>query len=229
MNRRKKTPPVPWSAIDTGRIAAPPAADAGHLHVSSEFGRQIAVDFETDTGFHQSGGRPSHLDSSCWAAWTVTPALQGAPPDKVQSNYFCQSIRTSYTEADLPPASLFRGTRALLPRGDFDSRSRVGAEIGHERIKLLRFVEPWPKRGIGLARRPTSPRETDFHAPGRVIVSALDVERKPGRASRAVRTSSAPRSRPHRERHAARPYSAATAAPRSSILRPRRLATPAPY
>jgi len=68
----------------------------------------------------------------------------------------------------------------------------VDVEVRNERIKLLRFVEPQPKRSIGLAWRPTSPRKADFHALGGVIVGALDIERKPPRASRARQDKARP-------------------------------------
>lgn len=51
----------------------------------------------------------------------------------------------------------------------------VDAEVGDERIKLLRFAAPEPSRTIGLAFRRTSPRKEDFVALGRLVVEALAV------------------------------------------------------
>ena len=38
----------------------------------------------------------------------------------------------------------------------------IDVEVRDERVKLLRFVEPQPRRNIGLAWRPTSPRKGPF-------------------------------------------------------------------
>jgi LysR family hydrogen peroxide-inducible transcriptional activator len=40
-------------------------------------------------------------------------------------------------------------------------------------VKLLRFVEPEPRRTIGLAWRRTSPRKEDFLALGQAIAKAM--------------------------------------------------------
>jgi hypothetical protein len=101
----------------------------------------------------------------------------------------------------------------------------LDVEVRNERIRLSRFVEPQPKSS--MAWPDGSPRRAR-RIFMRSAAGALDIERKLGRASRArqdtsrglVLTAGAP------DRG---PYSAATAAPRSSIFRPRRLATPAPY
>jgi LysR family hydrogen peroxide-inducible transcriptional activator len=53
----------------------------------------------------------------------------------------------------------------------------IDVEVRDERVKLLRFVEPQPKRSVGLAWRPTSPRKADFLALGSMVVEALKVER----------------------------------------------------
>jgi LysR family hydrogen peroxide-inducible transcriptional activator len=55
----------------------------------------------------------------------------------------------------------------LLPQVAIDVEAR------DERVKLLRFAPPTPKRTIGLAWRPTSPRKSDFDALGRIVVAAL--------------------------------------------------------
>lgn len=52
----------------------------------------------------------------------------------------------------------------------------VDVEVRNDRVKLLRFVEPQPKRTIGLAWRPTSPRKADFVALGRMVVDVLKVK-----------------------------------------------------
>jgi LysR family transcriptional regulator, hydrogen peroxide-inducible genes activator len=46
-------------------------------------------------------------------------------------------------------------------------------ETRDERVKLLRFAKPTPKRVIGLAWRPSSPRKADFMALGRTVIEAL--------------------------------------------------------
>ena len=49
----------------------------------------------------------------------------------------------------------------------------VDVEARDKRVKLLRFAHPTPKRTVGLAWRPSSPRKSDFVALGRVVVEAL--------------------------------------------------------
>jgi LysR family transcriptional regulator, hydrogen peroxide-inducible genes activator len=49
----------------------------------------------------------------------------------------------------------------------------IDLEVRDERVKLLRFAEPQPRRTVGLAWRPTSTRKADFAAIGRVIVETL--------------------------------------------------------
>jgi LysR family hydrogen peroxide-inducible transcriptional activator len=49
----------------------------------------------------------------------------------------------------------------------------VDVEARDERVKLLRFSTPTPKRTIGLAWRPTSPRKSDFLALAQIVVDAL--------------------------------------------------------
>ena len=39
--------------------------------------------------------------------------------------------------------------------------------------RILRFAKPTPKRVIGLAWRPSSPRKSDFMALGRTVIEAL--------------------------------------------------------
>ena len=55
----------------------------------------------------------------------------------------------------------------LLPQVALDVEAR------DERVKLLRFAPPTPKRVIGLAWRRSSPRKSDFLALGRIVVQAL--------------------------------------------------------
>lgn len=54
----------------------------------------------------------------------------------------------------------------------------AGVEVRDQRIKLLRFADPEPRRTIGLAWRRTSPRKTDFVALGRLVNETLGVGRK---------------------------------------------------
>jgi LysR family transcriptional regulator, hydrogen peroxide-inducible genes activator len=49
----------------------------------------------------------------------------------------------------------------------------VDVELRNKRVKLLRFVEPQPRRSIGLAWRPTSPRKADFLELGRILLDSL--------------------------------------------------------
>ena len=53
----------------------------------------------------------------------------------------------------------------------------VDVEVRDDRVKLLRFAEPQPRRSVGLAWRRTSPRKADFHALGRIVVEALHAPR----------------------------------------------------
>ena len=69
----------------------------------------------------------------------------------------------------------------LLPQVALDVEAR------DERVKLLRFAPPTPKRVIGLAWRRSSPRKSDFLALGRIVVQALGYT--PLGRSRLKRTS----------------------------------------
>jgi LysR family hydrogen peroxide-inducible transcriptional activator len=71
----------------------------------------------------------------------------------------------------------------------------IDAEVRDDRVKLLRFVEPQPKRGIGLAWRSTSPRKADFLALGEMVVEALKVQ--------GAKSASMTRKRDVEARHAA--------------------------
>ena len=63
----------------------------------------------------------------------------------------------------------------------------VDAEVRDERIKLLRFAEPQPRRTIGLAWRSTSVRKTDFAALGQVLLETLrPVKPRPAASLRAA-------------------------------------------
>ena len=53
----------------------------------------------------------------------------------------------------------------------------AAVEVRDDRVKLLRFADPEPRRTIGLAWRRTSPRQADFATLGKVITAAV------GRAS----------------------------------------------
>lgn len=63
----------------------------------------------------------------------------------------------------------------------------VEVEARDERVKLLRFSQPTPKRVIGLAWRRSSPRRSDFMALGRMVVQALGCD--PVQRNRLRRTS----------------------------------------
>jgi LysR family hydrogen peroxide-inducible transcriptional activator len=52
----------------------------------------------------------------------------------------------------------------------------VDIEVRDERVKLLRFVEPQPRRDVGLAWRPTSPRKADFLELGQILLKTLKCE-----------------------------------------------------
>jgi LysR family transcriptional regulator, hydrogen peroxide-inducible genes activator len=52
----------------------------------------------------------------------------------------------------------------------------IDVEVRDERVKLLRFVEPQPRRDIGLAWRPTSSRKADFLELGRILLKTLKFE-----------------------------------------------------
>jgi LysR family transcriptional regulator, hydrogen peroxide-inducible genes activator len=58
----------------------------------------------------------------------------------------------------------------------------VETEARDKRFKLLRFARPTPKRVIGLAWRPSSPRKSDFAALGRAVVQTLGVAKRTRRA-----------------------------------------------
>ena len=68
----------------------------------------------------------------------------------------------------------------------------IDAEARDRRVKLLRFAPPVPKRSIGLAWRPSSPRRSDFVALGRIMVDALATR---GAATLAPATAKAVRRR----------------------------------
>ncbi|MCA1299004.1 hydrogen peroxide-inducible genes activator [Stappia indica] len=48
-------------------------------------------------------------------------------------------------------------------------------EVRDDRVALLRFTEPQPRRSVGLAWRRSSPRKQDFLALGDCITTALDL------------------------------------------------------
>ena len=52
----------------------------------------------------------------------------------------------------------------------------VDVEVRDERVKLLRFIEPQPRRQIGLAWRSTSPRKADFLELGQILLTTLKCE-----------------------------------------------------
>jgi len=52
----------------------------------------------------------------------------------------------------------------------------IDVEVRDERVKLLRFVEPQPRRNIGLAWRPTSSRKADFLELGRILLDSIKCE-----------------------------------------------------
>jgi LysR family hydrogen peroxide-inducible transcriptional activator len=52
----------------------------------------------------------------------------------------------------------------------------IDVEVRDERVKLLRFMDPQPRRDIGLAWRSTSPRKADFLEFGRMVLTALKCE-----------------------------------------------------
>jgi LysR family hydrogen peroxide-inducible transcriptional activator len=54
----------------------------------------------------------------------------------------------------------------------------AGVEVRDDRIKLLRFADPEPRRTIGLAWRRTSPRKADFIALGSLVNETLGVRPK---------------------------------------------------
>jgi len=54
----------------------------------------------------------------------------------------------------------------------------IDVEVRDERIKLLRFVDPQPRRSVGLAWRRTSPRKADFVGLGSTVVEALKIEKR---------------------------------------------------
>lgn len=53
----------------------------------------------------------------------------------------------------------------------------IDVEVRDERVKLLRFVEPQPRRNIGLAWRATSARKADFLELGQIVLETLKFER----------------------------------------------------
>jgi LysR family hydrogen peroxide-inducible transcriptional activator len=67
----------------------------------------------------------------------------------------------------------------------------IDVEVRDERVKLLRFVPPQPRRTIGLAWRRTSPRKVDFIALGQIVteVLGLNVKEKPAQAPATRRRS----------------------------------------
>jgi len=62
----------------------------------------------------------------------------------------------------------------------------VDAELRDERIKLLRFAAPEPRRAIGLAFRRTSPRKADFVALGQLVAEAVAAPKRPRSSTAAA-------------------------------------------
>lgn len=75
----------------------------------------------------------------------------------------------------------------------------INVEVRDERVKLLRFVEPQPRRNIGLAWRPTSARKADFLELGQILLEMLKLKPQkclnsiPAGVPRPLRTASVDR------------------------------------
>jgi LysR family hydrogen peroxide-inducible transcriptional activator len=52
----------------------------------------------------------------------------------------------------------------------------IKLECRQDDIRLMRFTEPQPHRGVGLARRRSSPRKRHFVELGKLIRSATSVQ-----------------------------------------------------
>ncbi len=78
----------------------------------------------------------------------------------------------------------------------------VEVEARDQRVKLLRFAPPMPKRSIGLAWRPSSPRKSDFVALGQIVVEALGVHGATAGLAGNARPARAPIPRPRPRNHA---------------------------
>jgi LysR family hydrogen peroxide-inducible transcriptional activator len=76
----------------------------------------------------------------------------------------------------------------------------VDVEARNELVKLLRFAPPMPKRTVGLAWRPSSPRKSDFVALGEIVVKALGKHDATARPASSARPARAP-NRPPRRRN----------------------------
>jgi LysR family transcriptional regulator, hydrogen peroxide-inducible genes activator len=77
----------------------------------------------------------------------------------------------------------------------------VDVEARNELVKLLRFAPPMPKRTVGLAWRPSSPRKSDFVALGEIVVEALgkhEATARPGTSARPARAANRPPRRRNR-------------------------------
>jgi hypothetical protein len=122
-----------------------------HLHVRSKFGRQIAVDFETDADFHERWGRPGDLNSSRWAPWIGT--VKPCPLDTVQSNFFGQSIRISYKHASASFA-ISRHSRVTAISGARSRNARSASAVDAIFAGSKRGVRP--RSGTVAQARPRS-------------------------------------------------------------------------
>jgi LysR family hydrogen peroxide-inducible transcriptional activator len=76
----------------------------------------------------------------------------------------------------------------------------VDVEARNELVKLLRFAPPMPKRTVGLAWRPSSPRTSDFVALGEIVVEALGKDDATAGPTTSARPARAP-NRPPRPRN----------------------------
>ncbi len=89
--------------------------------------------------------------------------------DEANTGFFATSLATITQMV----ASGFGAT--LLPE------VAVDVEVRDDRIKLLRFAEPQPRRRVGLMWRRTSPCKADYVAFGQIVVDAIMSPRPPRR------------------------------------------------
>ena len=85
----------------------------------------------------------------------------GGERNDMDSGFFATSLATIMQMV----ASGYGAT--LLPEIAID------VELRDNRVKLLRFSDPQPRRSVGLMWRKSSPRKADFYALGQLIVEAL--------------------------------------------------------
>jgi LysR family hydrogen peroxide-inducible transcriptional activator len=107
-----------------------------------------------------------------------------------QALAFCNTARGSNMSAGVPAglgAASLATVMQMVASGygiTLVPQVAIDVELRDDRVKLLRFAEPEPRRVVGLAFRRTSPRMQDFHALAALVREALGLHKTAGEIRR---------------------------------------------